>query len=158
MFREGRSLVMGMVLFLSAITLCEAETVHEGLIGETIKSAEALVLLSSDAKVSYKASTKHVKIAFTTPSDYKRDFSDFFHRWRHNQWVVLQEFKRSKIPVRTVTIETNYVDSGTIMRHTHSAAHVDKYAKLPSDDLWLKAAKSYQRNTGSEKWKKLYYD
>ena len=97
MFREGRNLVMGMVLLLSAITLCEAETVHKGLIGETIKSAEALVFPSCDAKVSYKASTKHVKIAFTTPSDYKRDFSDFLpqrengEQWREKDLLQLVE-------------------------------------------------------------------
>lgn len=70
--------------------------VDEVLLKGTIEIAESLVFPSDNLKITYNKSTKEVNIKFKTPSSYKVNFSDFYLRWRDNQWVALQEFKKAK--------------------------------------------------------------
>lgn len=145
------------VLALTQPFIIQAENIDRVLLAGTIKAAESLVFPSNKAKVSYNASAQHAHVSFTTPANYKRNLGDFFQRWRDNQWVVLQEFKRSNIRVKNVTVETNYVDGSGILRITHHAKHIDEYAKLPDDDLWLRTAESYQKRKGSIEWERVDY-
>ena len=56
-----------------------------------------------------------------------------------------------------VTVETNHHDMSGHMKFTHSAEHADKYAKKPSDDMWLRTGEIYQRSKDSDKWEKVEY-
>jgi len=131
--------------------------IDETLLKGTIEAAESLVFPPNDVKITYNKNTKEVYIKFKTHSSYKVNYSDFYSRWRDNQWVVLQEFKRAKIPVNKVTVETNYHDKSGQLRVSHLAKHIDKYAKRASDDLWLRTGEMYQKGTRSEKWEKVKY-
>jgi hypothetical protein len=39
----------------------------------------------------------------------------------------------------------------------HSAEHVDSFAKLPEDELWLRTGEFYVRGDQNSEWKKLEY-
>ena len=127
------------------------------LLQGTIEAAESLVVPAEDVKVSYDAKTKTIHISFTTPPTYPVNYANYYLRWRDNQWVVLQTFKKANIPVDRVTVVTNYVDGSGLMRVTHLATHVDKYAKQPNDDLWLRTGISYQKLKESSNWEKVTY-
>lgn len=127
------------------------------LIKGTIAYAKDLVVPPYDVQISYDKDKKSVYIKFKTPLPYKLkdDFSDIHDRWRNNQWVVLQEFKKAHIPVANVTVETNLHDMSGIMKVTHSAEHIDKYEKLADDNMWLRTATIYIREIGSDKWERI---
>jgi len=129
--------------------------IDEVLLKGTIEVAESLVFPPNDVKITYNKSTKEVYVKFKTLSSYKVNFSDFYLRWRDNQWIVLQEFKKAKIPVSTVTVETNHYDMSGHMKFIHSAEHIDKYAKRSSDEMWLRTGEIYQKSKGSDKWEKV---
>lgn len=129
--------------------------VDEILVKGTINTAKSLIFPPNEVKYDRKSKTVHV--SFTTPKSYKENLADYYLRWRDNQWVVLQEFKKSGILVARVVVQTNYTDGSGILRFVHSAAHVDKYAKLANDDLWLKTATMHQRTKGSTKWEEVAY-
>ncbi len=150
------------LLVLLALTLgiratAKSKPVDETLLAGTIKAAQDLVYPNQAVKITYNQKARSVHIRFTTLRSYKVNYADFYLRWRDNQWVVLQEFKKAKIPVNRVTVQTNYRDGSAVLRVTHAAAHVDKYAKLPSDDLWLRTGTSYSRKKVSTKWEKVEY-
>jgi len=127
------------------------------LLDTSIESAESLVFPNNDAEVVYNEEIKEVYIKFTTPASYRVNYVDFYSRWRDNQWVVLQEFKKAKIPVEKVTVETNYPDMSGVLKISNSAEHIDEYAKSSNDDLWLRTATCYQKSKDSNEWKKLDY-
>ena len=134
-----------------------ATQIDEILLKGTIEVAESLVFPSNDVKITFNKNTKEVYVKFKTPSSYKVNYSDFYLRWRNNQWIALQEFKKAKIPVSTVIVETNHHDMSGHMKFTHSAEHVDKYAKRPSDEMWLRTGEIYQKSKDSDKWEKVEY-
>ena len=144
-------------LIVTNTSVNHAFQVDEILLKGTIEAAESLVFPPNDVKVTYNVDTKEVYVKFKTPSSYKINYSDFYLRWRDNQWVVLQEFKRAEISVKKVTVETNHHDMSGHMKFIHSAEHIDKYAKKPSDEMWLRTGEIYQRSKGSEKWEKVEY-
>ncbi len=101
---------------------------------------------------------KLVYIKFRTPSLYRlrADFDDIWDRWRNNQWVVLHEFRKAKISVDVITVEINHHDMSGLVRVTHNAEHIDKYATLADDNLWLRKATVYQNNIqGTGEWVKV---
>ena len=149
-------LMMLVAGFLASIPFsADAADINQALLERTIAGAKSFMSPSDDASASYDPETKHLYISFTTPPDYKTSQADYYERWRHNQWVFLQEFRLSKIPVKSVTIETNLVDSEGSLRYTHKAVHVDKYADLHSDGLWLRTGKAFKKKPGSDKWEAL---
>ena len=130
--------------------------IDEVLLKGTIEAAESLVSPPHDVRISFNKDTKEIYVKFKTPSSYKINYADFWGRWRDNQWIVLQEFKRSKISVSKITVETNYRDMSAQVKFIHLANHVDKYAKSSTDDLWLKTASVYQKSKKSNLWEKLH--
>ena len=56
-----------------------------------------------------------------------------------------------------ILIPTSDYDMSGVMKITHSAELIDKYAKLADDDLWLRTATTYQKSKGSDKWDKIRY-
>ena len=155
---KTKILALGLIfLFFLGITNSYSKQVDEALLKGTIEAAKSLVFPPHDVKVSYNKDTKAVYVKFRTPSSYKVNFADFYLRWRDNQWVVLQEFKKAEIPVNKVTVETNYQDMSGQLKFIHSAEHVDKYAKNPSDELWIRTGNAYQKAKGSDKWEKVEY-
>jgi len=152
-----------MVLALGLVTgnpfLGHAAEVSPSLLERTIAGAKTFMSLSDDVKVSYDSEAEHLHIAFTTPENYTESEEDRFERWRHNQWVFLQEFRLSKIPVKWVSIETNLVNGEGLgeglLRYTHKAVHVDKYADLYSDSLWLRTGKASRKKPDSKQWEAL---
>lgn len=129
--------------------------IDEVLLKGTIEAAESLVSPPYYVRISFNKATKEIYVKFKTPSSHKINYGDFWGRWRDNQWAVLQEFKKSKIPVSKITIETNYRDMSAQVKFIHLASHVDKYAKLSTDDLWLKTASVYQKSKKSNIWEKI---
>lgn len=127
------------------------------LINGTISYIKDLIVPPYDVKITFDKKTRYVYVKFRTPVPYKlkSDFSDFWDRWRFNQWIVLQEFKKAKIPVNEVAIETNHYDGSGLLKVTHLAEHIDKYAKLPDENLWLRTATVYQKDTDSNEWYKI---
>lgn len=145
---------MGMINSSSIV-----EEIDPVLLKGTIEAAKALVFSPNpnEVKLTYDKNTKGVYVKFKTSSIYKVNFSDFYLRWRDNQWVVLQEFKKAKIPVSKITVETNHHDMSGYMKFVHLAEHVDKYAKRPSDELWLRTGTAYQREKETDKWEIVKY-
>ena len=144
-------------LIVLSLNFKSATQTDEALLKGTIKAAEALVFPPNAVKIAFNKNTKEIYVKFKTPTSYKLNFSDFYLRWRDNQWIVLQEFKKAKIQVNMVTVETNHHDMSGHMKFTHSAEHADKYAKKPSDDMWLRTGEIYQRSKDSDKWEKVEY-
>jgi len=134
-----------------------ASQIDEVLLKGTIEAAESLVFPPNDVRIIYNKNTKEVYVKFKTPSSYKVNYSDFYLRWRDNQRIVLQEFKKAKIPVSKVIVETNYHDMSGQLRITHLAEHIDKYSKKANDELWLRTGEMYQKAKGSDKWEKVEY-
>jgi len=156
--RRLNLLLLFILCFVAINTnIIAAIQIDETLLKGIIESAKSLVFPNKDVEVTYNTTTKEIYIKFKTPSWYKVNYSDFYLRWRDNQWVVLQEFKKANIPVNKVTVETNYVDMSGQLKFIHLAKHVDKYAKLPNDDLWLKTGEVYQKGKNSDKWEKIRY-
>jgi len=146
------------LLFLGIMGLySKAGQIDEVLLKGTIETAESRVSPPYNVRISYNKDSKAVYVKFKTPSSYKINFADFYRRWRDNQWIVLQEFKKAEIPVNKVTIETNHHDMSGQMKFVHLAEHVDKYAKKPSDELWIRTGTAYQKAKGSDKWEKVDY-
>lgn len=127
------------------------------LIKGTIAYTKDLVVPPYDVKITYDKKTRSVYVKFRSPVPYKLkyDFSDIWDRWRFNQWIVLQEFKKAEIPVSEVTIETNHHDGSGLLKVTNLAEHIDKYAKLPDENLWLRTATVYQKDKDSNEWYKI---
>ena len=132
-----------------------AQPADEVLLAGTIRAAQGLVFPHQDVKISYDKKTLSLYVKFTTPKTYKRDYAHFYERWRDNQLTVLEEFKRSAIPVKYVVVTTNFLDGSGFLRFRHLAVHVEKYASLLSNDLWLKTGTLHLRSKGSRKWKKM---
>jgi hypothetical protein len=150
------------LLVLLALTLgiratAKSKPVDDILVAGTIKAAKGLVYPNQDVKITYSKKVRSVHVRFTTPKSYKVKYADFYLRWRDNQWVVLQEFKKAGISVVRVTVDTNFHDGSAVLRAVHSATHVDRYAKRPNDDMWLRTGTLYSRSKDSTKWVKLDY-
>ncbi|MCD4652761.1 toll/interleukin-1 receptor domain-containing protein [bacterium] len=129
----------------------------EVLLQGTINSSKSLVFPNNNAAISYDQESQEIYVSFTTPRSYKVNSANFYLRWRDNQWVVLQEFNKSSIKVSKITVETNHHDGSGLLKISHAALHVDKFAKLANDDRWLKTATSFQKTSDSNDWKKLDY-
>jgi len=54
-----------------------------------------------------------------------------------NQRIVLREFKKEDVPVRSITVETNFKGSKDLLRITHSAVNIEKYARIETYERWL---------------------
>lgn len=156
MNRKTILICVSLIIALAGLTTALPQ-VNQVLLKGTIEACESLIFPSADAKVNYDNETKEVYVVFTTPASYKINYGDFYLRWRDNQWVVLQEFKKAKIKVNQITVETNHHDMSGQVKVTHLPADVDKYAKLPSDDMWLRTGTMYQKSKGSDKWEKVRY-
>ncbi len=142
----------------SYVDMLNTEPVDDDiLIHGTISYVTDLIVPPYDVKITYDKKTRSVYVKFRTPVPYKYkyDYSDVWDRWRFNQWIVLQEFKKAKIPVSEVTVETNHDDGSGIMKITHSAEHIEKYAKLADENLWLRTGTFYQKEIGSDKWERI---
>jgi len=148
-------MMLAVGLLVSIPLSSEATEFNQALLERTISGAKTFMSPSDDASVSYDVETEHLFISFTTPGNYSQSEEDYYERWRHNQWVFLQEFRLSRIPVKWVTIDTNLVDGEGFLRYTHKALHVDKYADLYSDSLWLRTGKASKKKPGSDKWEAL---
>lgn len=132
-----------------------SEAVDATLLEKTIMSATSIMSPSNDASISYDTEAKHVYISFTTPLNYRVSSADAFSRWRHNQWVVLQEFKLSKIPVARITIESNLLEGKGSRRYTHTAENSDTYGDLKSNRFWLKTAIVEEKKADADTWEKI---
>ena len=156
MIRKIATLFLLATLILSIFTK-PAYCIDSVLLDRSVETVESLIYPRNNVEVVYDERTKEVYVKFTTPASYRVDYTDFYSRWRDNQWVVLQEFKKAEIPVEKVTVETNYPDMSGVLKITNSAKHIDEYAKLSNDDLWLRTATCYQKYKDSNEWKKLDY-
>ena len=132
-----------------------AQPIDDVLLAGTIRAAQELVFPPQDVKISYDKKTRSLYVKFTTPKTYKRDYTHFYERWRDNQLTVLEEFKRSAIPVKYVVVTTNFLDGSGFLRFRHLAVHVEKYASLLNNELWLKTGTLHLRSKGSRTWKKM---
>ncbi|MFQ5597875.1 MAG: hypothetical protein ACE5GK_07480 [Nitrospiria bacterium] len=132
-----------------------AQALDRSLLEKTLQAAKANVVPSQDVEVVYDVETKHVHISFTTPPDYRVSSDGDYRRWRSNQWSVLQEFMLSRIPVESVTVETNDINNDRLIRYRHRAAHVDKYGDIRENRLWLRTARGTQKRKGSDTWEKI---
>ena len=132
-----------------------SQPADEVLLAGTIRAAQGLVFPHQDVKISYDNKTRSLYVKFTTPKTYKRDYAHFYERWRDNQLTVLEEFKRSGIPVKYVVVTTNFLDGSGVLQFRHLAVHVEKYAARLSNDMWLKTGTLHLRSKGSKKWKKM---
>ncbi len=155
----ARLLVMLSIISLIALIIAPSLSGQsdDPVLAGTIKASEALVFPHNDVNITYDKSKREVYIKFTTPSSYKVNYSDFYLRWRDNQWVVLKEFGKARIPVDIVTVETNHDDMSGQMKITSKSEYIAKYAKLPNDEMWLRTASAYQKDKGSDKWVSVKY-
>jgi hypothetical protein len=123
------------------------------LLKGTIEAAEALVYPHSEVNINYDVSNHAIHVTFFTPKTYKVNFGDYYQRWRHNQWTVYREFRKAlEIPVKVVTVETNFEDGSAILKITHLAEHVEKYANSASDELWVRTGEFLMKESGSNEW------
>lgn len=129
--------------------------IDEALLKRTLDTVTSLIFPPHDVDVFYHKDSNVVYIKFKTPFTY--NYGNFYERFRNNQWVALQAFKKANIHVEKITVETNHHDNSGILRITNMAEHVDKYAKLPNDDLWLKTAAAYQKGKGDNNWVRIDY-
>lgn len=123
------------------------------LLKGTIEASAALVYPHSEVSINYDAINHAIHVKFFTPKTYKVNFGDYYQRWRHNQWTVYQEFRKAlEIPVKSVTVETNFEDGSAILKITHLAEHVEKYANSTSDELWVRTGEFLMKKSGSNEW------
>ena len=142
-------------IFLGTISIPETFALDPMNLERTIKSATALIAPSENARVDYNAEIEHVSLSFSTSSDYPEASGDAYRRWRINQWAVLQEFMLSRIPVKTISVETHRLEDGVLVRYTHSKRHSDKYGDIHSNKLWLRTGRVMQKPNGSDVWEKV---
>ncbi len=135
----------------SKITEVVAE-LDEVLLKGTIEVARRGLYPQSNANVTYDKESQRVRVTFSTPQSYNVNYGDFYGRWRHNQWAVLQEFEKAAIPVSSITVETNFVDGSAVLRVTHKSDHIAKYANSASDEIWLRTGEMLMKSKGSNKW------
>jgi len=120
-----------------------------------IRSAKGLVFPNNDVSITYNDSTQNIFIKFTTPASYKINYALFYLRWMDNQWVVLQEFKKENVPVKNLTVETNFKDNSGFLRITHSAEDVDQYAKINMYERWINRGQFLLKGKNDARWKKV---
>ncbi len=151
-----RMIALNLVGFLLGFSgIANAGTVDAMNLERTIKAATALVAPSENASVSYEAETEHVSVSFSTSPNYQEATVDAYRRWRINQWAVLQEFMLSRIPVKSISVETNRIEDGTLVRYTHSKRHSDKYGDIHGNKLWLRTGRVMEKPKGSDTWEKV---
>ncbi len=151
-----RIIFLSLLSFLFGLTnITDAATIDPMNLERTIKRATALVAPSENANVSYDAAKEHVSLSFSTSPDYQEATVDAYRRWRINQWSVLQEFMLSRIPVKTISVETNRIEDGTLVRYTHSKRHSDKYGDIHGNKLWLRTGRVMEKSAGSDTWEKV---
>lgn len=146
---------LALLSYGSAVAQASESSEDDVLLSGTIEAAEGLIFPSNDASVSYDEEAQVITVRFKTPDSYKVDYSNFWQRWRDNQWVTLQEFKKASLPVRQVVVITDYVDGSADVKAATSAQHVDQYAKNASDELWLRTTTMHQRSSGTDEWEKI---
>lgn len=142
---------------ISSSDKTDSDQVDNVLLNGTISAAKSLVFPGNDVNVNYDENKRLIHVKFVLPISKNINYANMWLPWRDNQWVVLQEFKKADIMVNYVAVETNYLDGSGLVRITHQSKHVDKYAKLPNNDLWLRTGEFYQKGKNETKWSKIDY-
>ena len=119
---------------------------------EALGTANARVGPAVGREVSFDTGTRTLTVEFTTPSDFEVDFTDFWLRWRRNQWVAWKTFDDAGVPVDVVVVETNHTDGSGRVRVRSSAAVVERLAMQASDAAWRAQSEFSQWVTGSSGW------
>ena len=124
-------------------------------INAAIRSAKSLIFPNYNLSIKYDENTQNVFVKFTTPSDYKVNYNFFYFRWMDNQQIVLREFREEDGPVRSVTVETNFKGSKDLLRITHSAVNIEKYARIETYERWLHRGQFLTKGSNDTKWEEV---
>ena len=136
-------------------TLAEAK---DETLSVTISSiTKSMPVPATNVKVSYDKIKKEVFVRFDTPISKMPDggWGKLWAPWKLTQLLVLQEFEKAKIPIKSITVETNFY-SGEFCKITNKANDIKRYANSYSEEeAWHKSGHAWMKKRGSNIWKKV---